>query len=125
MMSNNLSAVYPEVFKRIQEITWELTEVNHGLIYRSDQENIFDHDTINTVAENILILLQYWDCFAEDFTKENISQIHRETITSQVYRMARVLDQLEAATELLTKRRAKRELFMVNEWLLEVKKLLG
>ena len=69
-------------------------------------------------------MLNYWDCFDTDYKKENVPFIIRERVHDLVLEVANCMDHLECETETLIDEKTKRQLYIINEWILDVIQLL-
>jgi len=106
------------------KIANDLVKIIEKLLMRSDEEETFDEEIVNPITESIGVMLNYWDCFDTDYQKETIPLVIRERIHESVLGLAKCMDNLERETETLVEDKSKRQLHIVNEWILDTLQLL-
>lgn len=124
MRRNALVNLYPSCFLKIQKIAKDLVPIIQTLLTRCDEEDYFEDEIVKTLSESIGVMLNYWDCFENDYSKENVPVISRDIVNASVEDLAGDLDLLEADTESFIGDHSKRQLNCIHEWILDIIRLL-
>jgi hypothetical protein len=120
MRRSNLVTVYPDCFARIQSIAWKLHYFIEKLLKRSDEEGNFDQEVVTIISNGVGTLLNYWDCFDNDYEKVKVPSVIQETIDQQVTEIRNDFSNLENETEQFIETYSKRQLYLMGQWILYI-----